>query len=64
MEKLTMNRKERDRMTILVGVKAKKLSQVEAGQIMGWGYPQAKRIWQRYQDQGDAGLVHRLRVFL
>ena len=59
-----MNRKERDRMTILVGVKAKKLSQVEAGQIMGWGYRQAKRIWQRYQDQGDAGLVHRLRVFL
>jgi transposase len=56
-----MNRKERDRMTIMVGVKGKKLSQVEASQLMGLGYRQAKRIWRRYQDQGDAGLVHRLR---
>ena len=25
------------------------------------GYRQSKRIWRRYQDEGDAGLVHRLR---
>jgi hypothetical protein len=25
------------------------------------GYRQAKRVWRRYQDEGDAGLVHRLR---
>jgi hypothetical protein len=61
VETLTMSRKERDRMTIMAGVKAKKLSQVQAGQLMGLGYRQAKRIWRRYQDQGDAGLVHRLR---
>ena len=28
---------------------------------MGVGYRQTKRIWRRYQDEGDAGLVHRLR---
>ncbi|HEY1786958.1 MAG TPA: helix-turn-helix domain-containing protein [Verrucomicrobiae bacterium] len=56
-----MNRKERNRITIMAGVKNKALSQVEAGELMGVGYRQAKRIWRRYQGQGDAGLVHRLR---
>jgi len=28
---------------------------------MGVCYRQSKRIWRRYQDAGDAGLVHRLR---
>ena len=28
---------------------------------MDVGYRQSKRIWQRYQAAGDAGLVHRLR---
>jgi len=61
VETLTMSRKERDRMKIMVGVKAKELSQVQAAELMGLGYRQAKRLWRRYQDQGDAGLVHRLR---
>jgi len=61
VETLTMNRKERDRMKIMAGVKAKELSQVQAAELMGLGYRQAKRLWWRYQDEGDAGLVHRLR---
>jgi transposase len=61
VETLTMSRKERDRMKIMVGVKAKELSQVQAAELMGLGYRQAKRVWRRYQDEGDAGLVHRLR---
>jgi transposase len=61
VETLTMNRKERDRMKIMTGVKAKDLSQVQAAELMGLSYRQAKRLWRRYQDQGDAGLVHRLR---
>jgi len=56
-----MNRKERNRMTIMAGVKAKELSQVQAAELLGLGYRQAKRVWRRYQDEGDAGLVHRLR---
>src|SRR5271169_6513620 len=61
VETLTMSRKERERITIMAGVKAKELSQVQAAELMGLGYRQAKRVWRRYQDVGDAGLVHRLR---
>ena len=56
-----MSRKERDRMRIMAGVKAQELSQVQAAEPMGLGYRQAKRVWRRYQEEGDAGLVHRLR---
>jgi transposase len=56
-----MSRKERNRITIMVGVKAKELSQVQAAELLGVSYRQAKRVWRRYQDEGDAGLVHRLR---
>ena len=55
VETLTMNRKERNRITIMVGVKAKELSQVQAAELLGLSYRQAKRVWRRYQDQGDAG---------
>ena len=56
-----MSRKERNRLTILTGVREKELTLVQAAGLMGVGYRQSKRIWRRYQDQGDAGLVHRLR---
>src|ERR1035438_267293 len=61
METLTMSRKERDRMTIMTGVKRQELTLVQAGKPMAVCYRQSKRIWRRYQDDGDAGLVHRLR---
>jgi Homeodomain-like domain len=56
-----MSRKERDRLRIMVGVKEEELTLVQAAGLMGVGYRQSKRIWRRYQDRGDAGLVHRLR---
>jgi len=56
-----MSRKERERVTIMVGVKEQELTLVQAGELMAVGYRQSKRIWRRYQDEGDAGLVHRLR---
>src|SRR5512137_1451367 len=61
METLTMSRQERERITIMAGVKGNELTQVQAAELMGLGYRQAKRVWRRYQDEGDAGLVHRLR---
>jgi transposase len=61
METLTMSRDERERMTIMLGVKRRELSQVQAAQLMGLGYRQTKRVWRRYQAEGDAGVVHRLR---
>lgn len=56
-----MNRKERDRRTIMTRVKQKVLTLVVAAGLMGLGYRQAKRVWRRYQVQGDAGLMHRSR---
>jgi transposase len=45
----------------MAGVKTRELNQVQAAELLGVSYRQAKRIWRRYQDEGDAGLVHRLR---
>ena len=56
-----MSRKERERLTIMVGVNDQELTLVQAGELMGVCYRQSKRIWRRYQADGDAGLVHRLR---
>src|SRR6266481_9450097 len=61
METLTMNRKERERITVMVGVTEQELTLVQAAVLMAVGYRQSKRIWKRYQADGDAGLVHRLR---
>jgi hypothetical protein len=46
---------------IMAGVKQRELTLVEAADLMGVCYRQSKRIWKRYQAEGDAGLVHRLR---
>jgi hypothetical protein len=48
-------------MTVMVGVTDRELTLVQAGELMAVCYRQSKRIWRRYQDAGDAGLVHRLR---
>ena len=56
-----MSWKERKRLTIMVGVKEQELTLVQASELMGVCYRQSKRIWRRYQADGDAGLVHRLR---
>jgi transposase len=56
-----MSRKERNRLTVLVQVKHRKLSLREAAEVMVLSYRQAKRVWRRYREAGDAGLVHGLR---
>lgn len=56
-----MSRKERSRLTILAGVRERELTLVQAAGLSGLSYRQMKRVWRRFQDQGDAGLVHRLR---
>jgi homeodomain-containing protein len=61
METLTMSRKERERLKILAGVSEEELTLVQASGLMGVCYRQSKRLWRRYQEEGDAGLVHRLR---
>jgi transposase len=56
-----MSRKERDRMTIMVGIKRQELTLVQAAELMDVSYRHSKRVWRRYRADGDAGLVHRLR---
>lgn len=56
-----MSRKERQRVGIMASVKAAELNLVEAAAVLGLGYRQTKRVWQRYDREGEAGLVHRLR---
>jgi hypothetical protein len=56
-----MSRKERDRLSIMTGIKRRELRLVQAAGLLGLGYRQIKRVWRRYQVEGDAGLVHRLR---
>ena len=56
-----MSRRERDRLTMMARVKQRALTLVAAAGLLGLGYRQAKRVWQRYRTQGDAGLVHRSR---
>jgi molybdenum-dependent DNA-binding transcriptional regulator ModE len=61
MEILLMSGKERKRMVVLAEVKQGKLSVAGAGRLLGVCYRQAKRIWHRFKQAGDSGLVHRSR---
>jgi molybdenum-dependent DNA-binding transcriptional regulator ModE len=61
MEKLLMSSKERRRLGVLERVKDKEMSLSKAAEVMGISYRQARRIWKRYLQGGDAGLVHRSR---
>jgi hypothetical protein len=56
-----MSRKERRRLEAFSRVKTGGLTLVAAGEMLGLSYRQTKRAWSRYKEQGDAGLVHRLR---
>jgi hypothetical protein len=58
MEILTMSQKERVRLSVMKQVQEDELKLVEASEVLGLSYRQAKRIWSRYQLQGDCGLVH------
>src|SRR5688500_11001930 len=61
METLLMSGKERKRLVLMAEVKKGSMSVAEAGRGMGVSYRQAKRIWQRFRQSGDPGLVHRRR---
>ena len=52
-----MSRAERNRTTTTVGVADASVSQVQATGLLRLSYRQAKRIWRRDEDGGDAGLM-------
>jgi hypothetical protein len=61
METIAMSRRERGRLEVFSRVRRGELTLVKAAEFLGIGYRQTKRVWARYQGEGDAGLVHRLR---
>src|SRR5438874_600328 len=61
METLKMSKVERERLTVMAGIKRRDLTLVQASGLLDLSYRQTKRVWRRYRDQGDAGLIHQLR---
>lgn len=58
---LIMSSKERRRLKVLTLVKASKITLKEASFRMDLSYRQTLRVYHRYCEHGDAGLVHRSR---
>lgn len=56
-----MSVKERVRLDALARVKRGEATVVEAAGLMGLSLRQARRVWKRFEVEGDAGLVHKLR---
>jgi len=61
MEAILMSGRERKRLVVLSQVRAGKLRLRAASELLGISYRQMKRLWSRYQAEGDRGLVHGLR---
>ena len=61
MEPIQMSAKERARLEVFGRVLAGDVTLVKASELLGLSYRQAKRSWSRYREEGDVGLVHRLR---
>lgn len=56
-----MSQNERDRATVFGRVMDEQMTLKEAAEWLGVSYRQARRLWRRYRQEGDGGVVHRLR---
>ena len=61
MGDIRMSQKERRRLELLARVRDQQLTLAAVAELLPLSYRQTKRIWRRYQAEGDVGLVHRLR---
>jgi transposase len=59
METISMSVQERRRLAVFSRVRSGEMDLAEASVLLGLSYRQAKRVWGRFQAEGDAGLVHR-----
>ena len=59
-----MRQEQRDRIDVLKSVRKKVMRLKEAGVVLGISYRQRRRIYGRYLDEGESGLIHRLVVRL
>ncbi len=60
-DRIPMSQHERDILKVIHQVLAGTLSQVEAARLLRLSTRQVRRLQRRLADQGDAGVVHRLR---
>lgn len=60
-DKVIMSRKELKRKGVMELVRQGHMSLKEAAVKLDLSYRQTKRVWKRYREQGDGGLVHRAR---
>jgi len=56
-----MSATERRRLTVFSRVKERAISVAQAGRLLELSERQARRLWKRYREKGDAGLIHGLR---
>lgn len=56
---LNLSARERKRLELLSRVKEGVLKVVQAAELCRLSYRQMKRVWKRYREEGDAGLMHR-----
>jgi transposase len=61
METLAMSSRERRRLEVLARVRRREVTLMKASELVGLGYRQMRRLWARYRQEGDRGVVHRLR---
>ncbi|NQT03505.1 MAG: ISNCY family transposase [Planctomycetes bacterium] len=61
MGDIKMSATERKRLEMLSRVKDGLITQVKASEFLGISYRHTKRIYKRYREQGDKGLIHKNR---
>ncbi len=61
METISMSQRERHRLEVFARVRRGEITLVKASELLGLSYRQTKRCFGRYLEEGDRGLVHRLR---
>jgi transposase len=61
MGTLLMSESERHRLAVFSQVKLRQISVAKAGRVLGISERQARRLWKRFREKGDSGLVHGLR---
>ena len=58
---LAMSQKERSRLVMMTRVREKAMTIREASEVVRVSYRQCRRIYKRYREEGDRGLIHRNR---
>jgi transposase len=58
---LAMSQRECSRLVMMTRVREKAMTIKEAAEVMGMSYRQNRRIYKRYREEGDRGLIHRAR---